>query len=177
MLPLTFGGNIMIFFSADHHFNHENIIKLSNRPYNSVEQMNKALVELWNSVVTPNDIIFYLGDFGFGKKESLEEICKKLNGHKFLIIGNHDKRHSYSALRTIGFEEVYDKMQLDKFLFTHKPVITLDKGIINIHGHIHNANTSTISGYKTKNHLCVSVECTNYKPISMDFLKKKYKNR
>jgi calcineurin-like phosphoesterase family protein len=165
----------MIYFSADHHFNHDNIIKLSNRPYINVEQMNSELISLWNSVVKPEDIVFYLGDFGFGRKESLREICNKLNGHKFLVIGNHDKRHNTQGLKFIGFEDIFDSIQLGKILLTHKPQIDIGRGTLNVHGHIHNANTKLISGYRTKNHICVSVECTSYKPISIEVIKRKFK--
>lgn len=137
--------------------------------------MNESLIELWNSTVKQNDIIFYLGDFGFGKKESLKEICTKLNGYKILIIGNHDKRQNYGALRYIGFEDIFEEMKIGKILLTHKPIIDLERGIINVHGHIHNAKTSLINGYKSRNHLCVSVECTNYKPMSIENIRKKYK--
>jgi calcineurin-like phosphoesterase family protein len=165
----------MIYFSADHHFNHENVIKLSNRPFNNVEQMNNELIILWNSVVKPEDLVFYLGDFGFGRKESLKEICTKLNGHKILVRGNHDKRHNTSALRFIGFEDTFESIQLGKILLTHKPLIDIEKGILNVHGHIHNAKVSLINNYKTKNHICVSVECTSYKPISIEVIRKKFK--
>ena len=166
----------MIYLSADHHFNHENIIKICNRPFRNVEEMNKELIRLWNSVVNPEDLVLYLGDFGFGGKDKLKDICTKLNGSKLLIIGNHDKKQSNSVIRTIGFGDIYNTMQLDKILLTHKPVINVDKGIINVHGHIHNGNTSQINGYKLKNHFCVSVECTDYKPLSIDFIKKKFKS-
>lgn len=173
--PISFGGNNLIYVSADHHFNHENIIKICNRPFSNVEQMNAELIRLWNSIVNSNDIVFYLGDFGFGRKENLKEICSKLNGKKILVRGNHDKRQNNSALRYIGFDDIFDSIELGKILLTHKPIIDVDRGIINIHGHIHNAKTSLIKGYKSKNHLCVSVECTDFKPISIDFIRKKYK--
>lgn len=165
----------MIYLSADHHFNHDNIIKICNRPFKNSEQMNLYMIEAWNNIIKTNDIIFYLGDFGFGKKENLKEICNKLNGQKILIKGNHDKKHNYSTLKFIGFEEIFDSILFDKILLTHKPVIDMEKGVINVHGHIHNADINNINGYKQKSHLCVSVECTDYKPINIDSIKKKFK--
>lgn len=138
--------------------------------------MNIQMINIWNNIVKINDIVIYLGDFGFGKKENLKEICDKLNGHKILVKGNHDRKQSNGGLKFIGFEDIFDSLRLDNILLTHKPVIEVEKGIVNVHGHIHNANTSLIDGYKAKNHLCVSVECTNYMPVSVDYIKKKFKS-
>lgn len=81
----------MIFFTSDTHFFHKNIIKYSNRPFTSVEEMNEALIKNWNKTVSPNDTIYHLGDFGFSNIQNLKEIINKLNGNKILILGNHDK--------------------------------------------------------------------------------------
>jgi len=78
----------MKFFIADTHFNHKNIIKYCNRPFGSVEEMNRALIKNWNNVVGPNDTVYHLGDFGFG---DIERIRCLLNGKIVLIIGSHDK--------------------------------------------------------------------------------------
>ena len=53
----------MIFFTADLHLGHENIIKQCQRPFNNVEQMDKELIKNWNSVVNENDEVYILGDF------------------------------------------------------------------------------------------------------------------
>lgn len=56
----------MIYFIADTHFYHENIIKYCNRPFKNSKQMNEYIVNKWNSVVTKDDIVYHLGDVGFG---------------------------------------------------------------------------------------------------------------
>lgn len=80
----------MIFFTSDQHFWHANIIRHCNRPYTSVIDMNEALIANWNSVVRPDDYVFTLGDFAFCGVERMREITARLNGHKYLILGNHD---------------------------------------------------------------------------------------
>jgi calcineurin-like phosphoesterase family protein len=85
----------MIFFSSDHHFGHNNIIRYCNRPFSSTEEMNEKLIENWNKVVGPQDFVYYLGDFSLSFR-SVEVYTKRLNGLKLLIPGNHDWNHSYN---------------------------------------------------------------------------------
>lgn len=53
-----------IFLIADTHFDDDNIRRYENRPFESITEMNKKLIENWNSVVTQNDEVYVLGDFG-----------------------------------------------------------------------------------------------------------------
>ena len=78
----------MIFFTADTHFGHANIIKYCDRPFKTVEEMNEEIIMRWNQVVTPKDSVYHLGDFCFGDPEKYME---RLNGTLFLIRGSHDK--------------------------------------------------------------------------------------
>ena len=77
---------------SDTHFNHSNIIKDCSRPFSNIEEMNKVIIDNWNNIVDKEDTVYHLGDFGFGTKEELKEIFDKLNGKKYLIMGNHDRR-------------------------------------------------------------------------------------
>lgn len=80
------------FFTSDTHFFHENIIKLCNRPFNSVEEMNKALISRWNARITKSDLVYHLGDFTLKcTAEQARDVVKQLNGQIILIRGNHDK--------------------------------------------------------------------------------------
>ena len=51
--------------------------------------MDQTLIENWNSVVGPNDYVFHLGDFCFKGSPYWDKMLNQLNGHKFLILGNH----------------------------------------------------------------------------------------
>lgn len=86
----------MKFFTADTHFNHANIMKYCNRPFRDINEMNDTLVKNWNEKVNQGDIVYHLGDFGWGQGrgyqiEGLAEIINSLNGQIFLIEGSHDK--------------------------------------------------------------------------------------
>ena len=60
-----------IFFTSDTHFDHKNILRFCNRPWETVEEMNQGLIDNWNSVVGPDDIVFHLGDVSFGGNTNL----------------------------------------------------------------------------------------------------------
>lgn len=85
-----------VFFTSDTHYSHNNIIKYCNRPFTSVKEMDEALITNHNKMVRPNDTIYFLGDFCFGKLNDIEKLCKRLNGTKILIHGNHDKEILYN---------------------------------------------------------------------------------
>jgi calcineurin-like phosphoesterase family protein len=62
-----------------------------NRPFNSVDEMNEALIQKWNNKVKPGDEVYILGDFCFDNYGDRATIfLKRLNGNKYLIKGNHD---------------------------------------------------------------------------------------
>lgn len=80
-----------IFFTADTHFWHEGIIGMCKRPFASVRDMNRTLIELWNARVGKDDTVWHLGDFALGANPAeAASIFAALNGSKRLVKGNHD---------------------------------------------------------------------------------------
>ena len=148
------------------------IHKFKTRPFSTVEEMDEALMDNWNSVVKPGDKVYHLGDVTFGNKENyIKNTHKRLNGKKRLIVGNHDDVKFLAPY----FEKVMLWRMFPDWglLMTHVPVhrSTLGedrfdgKGMINLHGHIHQ-NPSPEGPYK-----CVCVEQINYTPINIEELK------
>ena len=87
-----------IWFTSDTHFSHKNILTHSpNRAkvgaFNTDDLLShdKWLIEKWNKTVAKNDIVYIIGDFSFAPSECVKKLCGKLNGKKYLIVGNHDK--------------------------------------------------------------------------------------
>lgn len=81
------------FYTADTHFGHASIIKHCNRPFESVEEMDATIISNWNAIVGRNDRVVHLGDFAYRCDEKrLRAIFSKLNGHKWLVAGNHDDK-------------------------------------------------------------------------------------
>jgi calcineurin-like phosphoesterase family protein len=82
----------MYWFTADEHYGHKNIIEYSDRPYDSVEEMDECLINNHNQVVQKNDTVIHAGDFTLWK--NVEGIYKKyigrLNGIHIFLKGSHD---------------------------------------------------------------------------------------
>ena len=80
----------MNFYIGDPHLGHEAIIRLRNRPFADVDEMDEEIISNWNSRVTNGDTVFILGDMMFRNKREPSEYLKRLKGHKILVLGNHD---------------------------------------------------------------------------------------
>lgn len=156
-----------IWIISDTHFNHHNIIKYCDRPFKSSQEMDEVLIQNWNSVVKPNDIVYHLGDVYFGGNFTPRE---RLQGRKRLILGNHDNgkdQRLQSLFQKIMIWRMWPEFGI---LLTHVPVheSTLrDKCPLNVHGHIHQNSSPT------KNHRNVCVEMTDYTPINIEALRVK----
>ena len=72
-----------IFFTSDHHFGHTNIIKFSERPFDSVEEMDEELIKRWNSKIGKNDKVYHLGDLGLCKADRM----KTIGGFEYVVVG------------------------------------------------------------------------------------------
>jgi calcineurin-like phosphoesterase family protein len=101
----------MIYFTADTHFGHANIIKYCTRPFLDAGEMDRMMVTNWNETVQPSDTVYHLGDFAFASPDRAKHILSNLSGHKVLILGNHDR--SEGKMAEWGFEKVYKSLQFE----------------------------------------------------------------
>ena len=174
------------FVISDTHFNHANILNFTNengekvRPeFSTVEEMNEHMIDRWNSVVDHNDVVYHLGDVHFGgsiNEKSNRSILSRLNGRKYLCLGNHDN------VRDPLLHDFFKKVTFWNYLkeydvsLSHIPLheSTMSEGrggkrTRNIHGHIHR-NLSP-----SDRHINVSVEAINYTPVEVESLLQKKK--
>ena len=93
-----------IWFTADTHFCHSNIIKYCKRPFGTVQEMDHTMIARWNTLVRPDDIVYHLGDFALASIPVMQEIRKSLNGRITLLKGNHDG--SWVRCSKIRFDRV-----------------------------------------------------------------------
>lgn len=171
----------MIYFTADHHFGHTNIIRHCARPFQSVEEMDRVLIDNWNICVTPQDTVYILGDLFFRNAVSAEEYLQKLNGKKHLIIGNHDKNWMKRIDLNCFFESVLHMTEISdgthRITLCHYPMMTWNgvaKGGYMIHGHIHNnTNSDYFSLIRSMpNLLNAGVDVNDFKPVNFNQLLK-----
>jgi len=171
------------YFTSDTHFGHSNIIKYCNRPFKDAGEMDRALVSNWNELVKPEDTVYHLGDVAFASPERTTHIVSNLNGHKILILGNHDRAEKKMLDR--GFQEVHQSLQIEleggitanlshypyrgtddphhKTKFDHKNL--KDDGYLLICGHVHTAWKTRPGQYKNVM-INVGVDQWGFKPIS-----------
>lgn len=158
--------NMSYFLISDTHFFHEKMMlpEYEERPFRDVNHMNETMIMNWNSVVGISDIVIHFGDFAWGAAAVIIPIIARLNGHKMIILGNHDKR-SVGWFKRHGFTKVYrNSLTLGNVIFSHRPHEELPEGVINVHGHIHSGKHRPYQ-LNPLTHRCVCVEQINYTPI------------
>lgn len=175
-----------VFLCSDHHLSHASIITFRNeegdiiRNFDSIEAHDEHIIAQHNSVVKKEDHVYFLGDVAFSKKHL--HLLGRMNGHKVLIKGNHDK------LRLIDYAPYFDDIrgchQLDGFLLAHIPIHpdSLGRWGHMIHGHLHH-NRVMIRGFAGKpveideRYQNVSMEqLEDYTPLSLEEMKSRLKN-
>lgn len=172
-----------IFFTADHHFNHKNIIKFTNRPFGNLYEMNKILIERWNEKVKDDDIVYHVGDFFFGSEYQARKILEKLNGKIHLIWGNHEKAtlknewrfESIEGTKIIKVPDEDTNRKTQVIVLSHCAYLVWFSSHYdswNLHGHSH-GNLEERQGFKQCD---VGVDCWDFYPVSYLEIKDKFKN-
>jgi len=160
----------MIWFTSDHHFFHKNIIKYANRPFKDIFEMNDVMIDRWNHVVKPDDIVYVLGDFAFASATKIEYILRRLKGNKILIIGNHDHTYKKTKWVKMGFDRATNEESIEvigqRVELSHYPMYIACKWML--HGHVHNRWRIRENVYYTGGRLNVGVDVWDFFPVSLD---------
>ena len=175
------------------HFNHENIIKFSDRPFKDVEEMNEKLIENWNNKVPKDGLVFHLGDFAWGGSDVWKNTRNQLNGDIILIKGNHDIKNMSSTAEQTLFKFTTQQMLIEiegrKIYLNHYPFLCYagvyrdQKGLIfQAYGHVHSGPNKTGKDmprliYTFPTQYDVGVDNNNYEPISWYELNEKIQNQ
>ncbi len=132
----------MIYYIADNHFGHKNVIRFDNRPFADTVLMDEVLVHNWNERVTEDDTVYILGDCFWKNEENSVKLIQRLKGHKHLIGGNHDRVHGrlrfyYESIE--HYAEINDNNRL--VILCHYPIPFYKNqhyGAVMLYGHVHN---------------------------------------
>jgi len=172
-----------VFLVSDTHFGHAGVCRFTHndtevkiRPWTDPDEMDEAMVKLWNERVKPNDKVYHLGDIVINRKAL--PIMKRLNGDKVLIRGNHD------IFRDDEYREHFRELRayhvMNGMILSHIPLHSASLGRfgVNIHGHLHTNRVMKAKGinYPTgeiiyseteidPRYHCVCVEQTDFAPI------------
>lgn len=151
----TGGKTRLIYYISDTHFRDKKIFDKCNRPFDSVEDMEKQVIKRWNNKINDEDIVYVLGDIGQDEDISTISIFKTLKGHKHLIVGNHDHQMLEEIRNSNVFESIkfIDLITDDdyKVCICHYPLMDwmeFNRDGLLVYGHIHNKTEKNGYAYK-----------------------------
>ncbi len=157
-----------VFWTSDTHFGHAAVIGYCNRPYASVEEMDRALVKNWNDVVGPRDTVYHLGDFCMGPKTNIAKYRRKLNGDIILVAGNHDR--SRTAMLAGGMDAYFRELVLEpglgvriemRHIPSYAPLVVGARVTYQFCGHVHG------KWARLGNVINVGVDVQGYRPRTL----------
>ena len=172
----------MIWFTSDLHLDHFNAIGHSNRPYSSAQQMNEDIIKKWNKKIQPMDTVYVLGDVCWGwNSDKIKETFDRMNGIKYLIIGNHDKLGPHQKSNVWAEIVPYKRILIEdkRVILSHYPIFEWDCAWHNsihlyghCHGHLNLADFTKLAPHKNTYCMDVGVDTNNYEPYSWEDIKK-----
>ena len=183
-------GDNMIYFTSDFHFNHNKDFIYKARGFDSVEAMNEAIIEKYNSIIRPDDDVYILGDIGLGGADAHQKnvlLCNRLMGHIHLVRGNHDTDTRWKSY----YEEcqwdlveasaaIYLRYAKYHFYLSHYPALTtnfddykkpLQSRTLSISGHTH-----SIDFWNETRSYNVCVDAHDMMPVPIDDIIQAFKH-
>ena len=176
----------MIYFTSDLHLNHMNILRYESksRPFNTIEEMNQAIIYNINKIVKAWDTLFILGDIFMGPKEKaygwLEQIkCRDVT----VVLGNHDsnkwKQEYYRSLEWSVADSVIVEHNCFRFFCHHYPIKETRQNLytkqdIYLYGHLH---SNAPKGLQDDNTYHVGLDTNELYPVSIEQIIKEYYER
>lgn len=160
-----------IFLISDTHFDHGNIITHCKRPFRDWREMNEAMIANWNEVVDPNDEVYHLGDFTYGRKRRpIRYFVNRLNGKIHFIMGSHDKPGDVAQA---GFASVQSYLDIRSWrpkkrgvVLFHFPIESWQgafREAVHFHGHSHGNLKHILPG-----RMDISADCIGFTPIHLE---------
>ncbi len=140
----------MIYLTSDLHFCHDKDFIYGARGFDSADDMNRAIIENWNSIINDDDEVYVLGDLMLKDNETGLQCWNELKGIKHVILGNHDSNARIELYKDCPNTDILGyaaplRYKGYEFLLTHYPTLSanydddkdLKEKVINICGHVH----------------------------------------
>ncbi len=131
------------FFTSDTHFGDARILRSAKRPFPTIAEHDRHLIERWRATIRAGDEVWFLGDFapGYGT-QAVGALLAELPGVKHLVTGNNDD----AATRAHpGWASVQDYRELSEdgtaLVLCHYAMRSWNgstRGSLDLHGHSHN---------------------------------------
>lgn len=164
----------MNYYIADMHLGHWNILRYDPRPFQSINEMNRVLMDNWNRKVRGDDDVYILGDFSYRSETDPVWYLEQLKGIKHLIQGNHDGHliRNEKAMRHIVSVDkmLHVKDGKDHIVLCHFPIAQwngFSHGSWHIYGHIHGKEGS-VSRFMQSQKRALNAGCmlNGYEPVT-----------
>ena len=130
--------------------------------------MDKVIIDRWNEVVRPEDLVYHLGDIAFCGFERLKTLMQAWNGTKIVVKGNHDRSKMLVKLRDLGLikecHRYLDFIDEDgtRILLHHVPIWT---NIFHLCGHVHD------EWKQQRKTINVGVDVNNFYPVALETIR------
>ena len=179
-----------IYFTSDLHMMHNKGFLYEPRGFSNELDMCEALVENWNKVVKPEDIVYDLGDLALSDVQTAAKYIRKLNGKHYWICGNHDTKNKIDYIMNYCWDQMYycgwaDMLKYDKkfsIYMSHYPTFTANyddkkfsQHVIALHGHTHQHTNWLHADNPFMYH--VGLDSHNNAPVNMDEILTDIRNR
>ena len=152
------------------HFDDEAVAR--SRGYSSAAEMALVIELRWKILVSPQDIVYILGDFALKRTVYW---ATRLPGRKILVLGNHDKELCYTGIFLTVTQRVLlhlppkspNELPLDVFM-DHYPCNSWErrhKGTVHLHAHSH--GSLGVKPLKDTPRVDMSVDCWTSWPVPL----------
>jgi calcineurin-like phosphoesterase family protein len=155
------------FITADWHCGEDRFEIMQRYGFKNAQNMVDTLVRYHNELVSPDDLVYVVGDAVSQNSPEFLNQVSRFNGKKILFRGNHDRVFTNDQLRGY-FEKVYEEkegLEIDvdglKCWIQHYPTEARED-MFNLVGHIHGAWKVQLNCFN------IGVDANHYRPHDID---------
>ena len=164
------------FFTSDTHFDDDYGLAYFKRPFKSLDEMNRVIVEKWNSDVNEDDTVYHLGDFTLEGIDHFTKWMRQLHGNIKILPGSHDgpwlkdfvtteKVQVIAPLVSLEFPELRIGEMPQVIVLCHYSMQVWDRsnhGSWHLFGHSHGKLKGIGLSFD------VGMDCTEFTPLSLE---------